>query len=132
VTSQDIRTGRTAIYEVISSPASLVTTLGSDQLKEVGAFIGGLFGPRDPWPRHPETKEPPSFFASDVLQGRFPCATFHRQRGNHVVMLSFRQAGGGLDLRLRYWPIHPDRNMDKPKDVGPFHLPRTLGGTAHA
>jgi hypothetical protein len=122
VTSLDIRTGRTAFGEIVSSPVSLVTTVGADQIKEVGAFFGGLFGSKNPWPRHANPDEPPTFLASDFLQGRFPCSTRHRQKGNQVVLLSFRQNGGGLELRIQYWPISRDRNVGRPVEVGPIDL----------
>jgi hypothetical protein len=126
VAAQDIRTGRTPLYEVISSPSSLVTTVGRDQLNELGALVTGLFGAADPWPRHGEAEAPPAFWAHGVAQGRFPCAALHRQRGNHVVLLSFRQAGGGLDFRITYWPLHASGQVNQPTVLGPVHLPSSL------
>lgn len=126
VALQDIRTGRTPLYEIISSPSSLVTTVGRDQLNALGSFFADLFGTADPWPRHAEPEAPPTFFASSVVQGRFPCAAIHSQRGNHVALLSVRQAGGGLDLRITYWPLHTNSQMNQPTVVGPFHLPSSL------
>ena len=116
--ARDITTGRSAITEVISSPASLVTTLGVDTVKRVGGFFRGLFGRSDPWTRHSEPAVPPAFLASDSLGGRFPCSTVFGQRGNHVTLLSFRQSGGGIECRVTYWPIHPDRNVGRPIDAG--------------
>ena len=122
VTSKDIQSGRTAFAEVISSPASLVTTIGADQLKEIGGAIGGLFGKKNPWPRHSDPASPPTFLASDALKGRFPCTTVHGQRGNHVVLLQFRQHGGGLELRIKYWPISIDSRIAKPVELAPIDL----------
>ncbi|HKA18616.1 MAG TPA: hypothetical protein VKN18_09870 [Blastocatellia bacterium] len=122
VTSIDIHTGRIAFSEVISSPASLVTTIGHDQARRVGAFFGGLFGSTNPWPRHSEPANPPTFLASDVFGGRFPCSKIHGQKGNHVVLLMFRQNGGGLELRIKYWPISLDQNVGRPEEVGPIDL----------
>lgn len=122
VTTKDIRTGRTAFSEVISSPASLVSTVGADQIKGVLGSIGGLFGERNPWPRHSDPDPAPVFLASDVLAGRFPCSMLHPQRGNHVAMLNFRQHGGGLELRIKYWPISRDTDAGKPIEVGPIDL----------
>ena len=121
-TAKDIRTGRIAFSEVISSPASLVSTIGADQLGQIGGFFGGLFGRLNQWPRHAEADNPPTFLASDVLHGRFPCATVHPQKGNHVVMLKFRQTGGGLELRIIYWPLTLDKTIGKPVEVGPIEL----------
>ena len=122
VTATDIRTGRTSFAEIISSPVSLVTTIGQDQVREVGAFLGDLFGPRNPWPRHSDPEEPPAFLASEPLQGRFPCATQHRQKGNHVALLSFRQHGSGIEVRITYWPITRDATVAKPSVIGPITL----------
>ena len=121
-TTKDIRTGRTAFAEVISSPASLVSTVGADQGKRLIAAIGGLFGNKNPWPRHSDPATLPTFLASDVFAGGFPSAKVHGQRGNHVVMLHFRQQGGGLELRIKYWPIHMDSTIGRPVEVGPIDL----------
>lgn len=121
-TTRDIRTGRKAFTEVISSPASLVSTVGLDQGKKLINSIGGLFGRKNPWPRHSDPADLPAFFASGALQGRFPCSRVHGQRGNHVVMLHFRQNGSGLELRIKYWPISFDSNTGRPVEVGPIDL----------
>jgi hypothetical protein len=120
----DIRTGRRAFNEIISSPASLVTTVGSDTLRQVGGFFRGLFGRGNPWPRHSDPDEPPDFLASDFLQGVFPCSTLMRQRGNHIVLLKFRQHGGGLELRVTYWPISRDQTVSQTVESGPIDLVR--------
>jgi hypothetical protein len=118
----DQTTGRTAIREIITSPASLVATMGSDQLKEAGSALGGIFGrSTDPWPRHADAKAPPAYFASDVTANRFACLNppRHRQRGNHVALLSFRQSGGGVDLQVTYYPLS---FTEPPRVVGTFPL----------
>jgi hypothetical protein len=121
-TAQDRATGRTAITEIISSPSSLVSTLGFDTINKIGGFFGGLFGKKNPWPRHPDTLEPPAFLASDTLAGRFQCSLVHAQKGNHIALLGFRQAGGGIECRVNYWPIHLDANIARPIELGPFQL----------
>lgn len=121
-TAKDNRTGRMAFAEIISSPASLVSTVGIDQAKQIISVIGGLFGKRNPWPRHADPDQLPEYLASDVFEGGFPCTLVHGQRGNHVTMLRFRQHGSGLELRIRYWPIHRDATIGKPTDVGPIDL----------
>jgi hypothetical protein len=120
--AQDITTGRTAITEIISSPSSLVTTVGADTVKRIGGFFGGLFGKADPWPRHSEASEPPAFLASNAFGGRFQCSTIHRQRGNHVALLSFRQFGGGIECRVTYWPILTDSTIARQTELGPFQF----------
>jgi hypothetical protein len=122
--ARDLRTGRAAIREIITSPASLVATIGADQLKGLGPAIGSLFGaPAQPWPRHADPLPPPAYFASAVHANRFPCSVpLHRQRGNHVTLLSFRQSGGGIDLRVAYYPLSPADADRSPAIVGPIQL----------
>lgn len=120
--AQDITTGRTAITEIIASPSSLVTTPGADTIGKIGGFLHGIFGAPDPWPRHSAPSKPPAFLASGALGGRFPCSTIHGQKGNHVALLSFRQAGGGVECRVTYWPIHSDSSVARPVELGPFQF----------
>jgi hypothetical protein len=121
-TAQDIRTGRTGFAEVISSPASLVASVGVDQAKQFVNVIGGLFGKGKSWPRHSDPDPVPTFFASEVLEGGFPCSLIHGQRGNHVVLLSFRQHAGGVELRIKYWPISLDKTIGRPVELDPIDL----------
>jgi hypothetical protein len=116
-TAQDITTGRTAITEIIASPSSLVTTVGSDTIKEIGGFLHGVFGSSDPWPRHSAPGKPPDFLASPALGGRFPCSTIHEQTGNHIALLSFRQGGNSVRCRVTYWPIHEDASVARPVEL---------------
>lgn len=118
--AQDITTGRTAVTEIISSPSSLVSTVGADTINRVGGFLQGIFGNSDPWPRHTAPSEPPAFLASSAMAGRFPCSTIHGQKGNHVALLSFRQGGAGVRCRVTYWPIHSDSSVARPVELGPF------------
>src|SRR5690606_11968105 len=68
----DSRSSMPLLYEVISSPASLVSFVGVDQVKSIGAGIAGLFGRRNPWPRHGDPNDPPAYFAREVLGSRLP------------------------------------------------------------
>lgn len=119
-TAQDTNSGRTAITEIIASPSSLVTTVGSDTLKEIGGFLQGLVGVQNPWPRHSAPSKPPAFLASNALAGRFTCSTVHEQTGNHIALLSFRQGGDSVRCRVAYWPIHSDSSVARPVELGPF------------
>ena len=121
-TAIDIRTGRTGFAEVISSPASLVSSVGVDQAKQFVNVIGGFFGRKNDWPRHSDPDPVPAYFASEVLDGGFPCSVIHGQRGNHVVMLSFRQHAGGVELRIKYWPISLDKTVGRPIELKPIDL----------
>jgi hypothetical protein len=116
--AQDTTTGRNAITEMISSPSSLLTTVGQDTVRRLRGAFGGLFGRSDPWPRHDDPPLPPAFLASDFMAGRFPCSALFRQKGNHVALLSFRQIGGGLECGITYWPIRADNGVARPIDVG--------------
>jgi len=121
-TARDVRTGRIGFAEVISSPASLVSFVGMDQAKRFFSAIGGLFGQKNPWPRHADPAAVPSYLASGVLQGGFPCTQLYGHRGNHVAMLSFRQHGTGVEMRARYWPITRDAQIGRPIEVAPIEL----------
>ncbi len=118
----DIKTGRDAFYEVISSPSALVSSVGFDELKKVGDFFGGLFGKSDPWPRHPNSDTPPDFLAQQVLNKQYRSQELYGQPGDQAVLLSFSCAGYGVDVRVTYYPIHEDAQLRRPITVGPLHL----------
>jgi hypothetical protein len=109
------------IYEVISSPTSLVTTVGYDQFAQVKSFVTGLFGNKDPWPRHADADDVPAFLAREVLGSKYGCVKYHGQKGNHVAVLSFRRVGFGLDMRVTYFPIHQDVQYCQPAEI---NIPR--------
>jgi hypothetical protein len=109
--------GRAPIYEVITSPSSLVATIGSDQLKSIGAAISGLFGKKNPWPRHGDPADPPDHFAKPEYTLEKLCG----HKGNQVATLSFRRSGFGLEMMITYWPISTQSDQ-RPKVVGPYTL----------
>lgn len=123
----DLHRDRGKFYEVIVSPSSLVTTVGSDQLASLGARISGMFGSHNPWPRHTEAVDPPEYLASGPLGRRFACRTpcLHRQKGNHVAMLSFRRSGFGVDLDITYYSIYPGGRPGTPEALDTVHLTST-------
>lgn len=118
----DVSLARPVLYEVISSPSALVGTVGMDQLKRAGGFLGGLFGKRDPWPRHANPEEAPDFLASKWLGKRYRSDDLHGQPGDQVVLLSFTRAGTGVDVQATYYPIHQDSSVRQPISVGPLLL----------
>jgi len=118
----DVSLARNVLYEVISSPSALVSSVGIDQWKKVGGFLGGLFGKRDPWPRHSNPEKTPDFLATDVLDKRYRSDDLYGQTGDHVVLLSFTRAGIGVDVRVTYYPIHQDTRVEQPISVGPLLL----------
>ncbi|MDX9759694.1 MAG: metallophosphatase [Bacteroidota bacterium] len=120
--TRDTRSNRTSMYEIISSPASLVTTVGADQVSAVGAWLGGLFGRPKSWPRHSDPETPPDLLAREVFGPRFHNTIHHGQRGNHVALLRFARRGDGLEFTVTYWPITRDAALAAPVDLGPFTL----------
>lgn len=112
--ARDARTGRESILEIISSPTSLVSTVGKDQLL---ALQGVMKGQADAWPRHSSPGPVPEFLWFSDFGARFVCSRIHEQRGNHFVLLSFTRNGAGVRLRTTYYPIHEDFNQRKPQAV---------------
>jgi hypothetical protein len=101
------------MIEVISSPTSLVTTPVQDQLSQLGARKG------DPWPRHSDADLIGGVVNLQGTRSPFFAYTLHRQRGNHVCMLSFRRRGENLEVTPRYFPLLLDA---QPAVVRPFVL----------
>jgi len=126
VASGDDRTrpNRRLLYEVICSPSRLIRTPLVDAGKETLASAKGIFGKKDPWPRHADAETPPPFFGA---QSRFAVNCEFKQRGDQVAMLSFAQAGNGLDLDVRYYGIHPDKSLQQSRPVRTIQL-RPLEG----
>jgi hypothetical protein len=113
--------GQADVFEVISSPTSLVASVGADQLKQLLDKIKGLFGSRDKWPRHPDPDQPPGRFGTtgaytpEVLKVSEPAALRGKptaMRGNMAVMLRFQRAGKGLDVEVQYYPLHTDDRVN--------------------
>lgn len=111
------RDGRIAFHEVISSPTSLVTAVGADQVKKVGGFFGGLFGRPNTWPRHSDEDPPPDYLAQGVLSKQFQCIKTDQQTGNHVALLRFMQNGGKVEFKVIYYPIHSDPEIRSPREA---------------
>lgn len=122
--TRDTRSNRISMYEIISSPSSLVTTVGADQVSAVGAWFSGLFGSPKPWPRHSDAETPPDILAREVHGPRFHNTMRHGQRGNHVAVLRFARRGDGLEFAVTYWPVTRDAALARAVEVGPFILRR--------
>lgn len=133
--------GRDIIYEIISSPASLVKNILSDRPRSLWASISGVFGSKNPWPRHDDPATPPEFFAPQVLGRKFQCGQTpptqtqnpfafglnehplpYLHKGNHVTLLTFRRNAGGLELRITYWPLTTTSGFTQPQQVKPLSL----------
>lgn len=100
------------IFEVISSPTSLVSTVFADQASEVWGAIRGLLGSRNPWPRHSDPENPPPRFGNTQ---QYATKVMSRadgkpagMRGNHAIMMRFARAGSGLDVEATCHPLHGD------------------------
>ena len=104
----DAASGRPRAFEIISSPAALVDTLGADiwnQLTRSG-----------PWPKHPAPREPPARVRAGAAA--WELRTAHKHAGNNVALLSFRRFGGGVQFKVSYWPVHSRDALRKPTELG--------------
>lgn len=117
--ARDARTGRESIFEIISSPTSLVSTVGKDQLVALRGSIGGR---TEAWPRHSSPQAVPEFLWFGDFGARFVCSRVHEQRGNHFVLLSFTRSGAGVHLRTTYYPLHEDFSQRRPQAVREISL----------
>jgi hypothetical protein len=100
--------GRALFYEVICSPASLVSFVGVDQLKTLGSAIAGLFGRnRNRWPRHADPAKPSALFAPKILGRKLDNVRDEpAQKGDQIAMLHLRQSAGTIELKVVYHEIH--------------------------
>ena len=106
-----------AVFEVISSPTSLVSSVIVDQAKEVWGAIKNLFGASDPWPRHDDPGKPPERFGSigqysPTVMQRTTTGKPAAMRGNQAFMLRFARAGSGLDVDVTCYPLSGDAEFD--------------------
>jgi hypothetical protein len=99
---KDALASKMQMVEVISSPTSLVTTPVQDQLSQLKARKG------DPWPRHSDATLLGGVVNMAGTRSPFFAFTLHRQRGNHVCVLSFRRRGDSLEVTPRYFPLLPN------------------------
>lgn len=109
---RDRTSGRSPLYEIIASPTALVSTPGSDQLKQLGGFFGGLFSRRNPFPRHSEPDAADESFIAEKLIGKYSGVdTLHKQVGDQLALLSFRRYGSSIDMRVTYFPVSNDHTV---------------------
>jgi hypothetical protein len=90
------------LFEVIASPSSLV----NDPLQNVTHKF--KFGKQPPWPKHSDAPEGPLHFQSF---GPREFTSIHRQRGNHIVLLSLVRVGTGIQVEAQFQPMHPSTAM---------------------
>ncbi len=92
------------LYEVISSPTSLVEDIAQDLSQKVK----GLFGkePVGPWPKHSDA--PSKDFGLEAFGPGFEFKTIHPQKGNQVVMLELGNiAGTAIHVEATFYPLNP-------------------------
>lgn len=137
VLSGDVHWGRAAsatnlwtnhsIHEVISSPSSLVTTIGKDHWKEWRSRLRSIFGERERWPRHGESEAVPDHLAPRALGGKTYSAKAHAAvRGDQATLLSFARSTSGVDVEIA--PLSLDDVRRSPR---PTKLTLKLGSKAH-
>ncbi len=111
--------GRTRFIEIICSPSSLVTTIGNDQLRSIGAGFRRFFrGEKTRWPRHASVPDPEPYFAPQVFGKRFTTDVVCKHQGDQLAMLAFRQAAGGIEAKVTYYEVHERPNNPREIDLG--------------
>ena len=114
---------RILFYEVICSPAALVSFVGVDQVKTVGSAIRGFFGgARERWPRHSDPGQPPAQLAREALSPR-KLSTDRiepAQKGDQLATLCLRRSAGGLEMKVIYREVH--KRPIPPVVKGPWRL----------
>jgi len=114
--------GAASLYEIISSPSSLLTQTGKDQLSAIGNAVAWLFGRADPWPRHSDPKPAPDYFAREDLGRHVKCDLVKDLKGNQVVTISFQRSGAGLTGKVLGWRIPLDGSDEPPHEMGTLSL----------
>lgn len=113
---------RPLLYEVISSPSTLIHVPLADQWHDFKENIGELFGRTDPWPHHGRADKVPDRFGP---QGRFsPRPLKDSVVGNQVAMVGFRRKGTGLEFTVTYYGISSNPALIGPVTCGPYPLNR--------
>jgi hypothetical protein len=117
--ADQVKQGRTSLYEVIASPSRLIRNPLTDTAKEAANAVKGIFGKKDPWPRHADAEAPPDRFGE---ARRFKPQSAYTHKGDHVAIVSFMRAGSGIDFEVSYYGIHTDKSLSQSRTVGPFSL----------
>ena len=108
--------GRTRFIEIICSPTSLVTSVGADQTKRLGAGFRKFFlGEETRWPRHSEAPDAEPHFAPQVFGKIYKTETIYKHQGNQLAVLAVRKAANTLEAKVIYREIHT--SPQPPKEV---------------
>jgi hypothetical protein len=81
-------------------------------------LVGGIFGPKDPWPRHPALDKLPDGMGPNR---RYRPTQELGRRGDQVAVLSFT-GGANVSMSVTYYAIHDDKGLAKSQTVGPYVL----------
>jgi hypothetical protein len=112
----DSVSGAERLQEVIVSPASLVTTVVSDQWQ----LFKGWFN-NNPWPRHGAAATPPTRLLSGTgPSANLRCRTAQNSdsrpamvKGDQLGLLSFDWTQARLRASITYFPIHANSSLAK-------------------
>lgn len=108
--------GRTRFVEIVCSPSALVSTVGSDQLKSIGAGFRRFFkGEEARWPRHSSAPDAEPYFAQQVFGKRYRTQVVYKHTGDQLAMLAFRKAANTLEAKVTYYEIH--KRPENPTEV---------------
>lgn len=111
--------GNTLFYEVIASPSRLIDTNCVDQYKLVRNNWRSLLGKGEDFPCHPSAAE-----VNELKFANLRLSVKHRQRGDHVALLRFHAAPGGIEFSVDYVCTDADEKLRRAysKTCGPFKL----------
>jgi hypothetical protein len=96
---------RPDMYEVITSPAALVSTVAADQAKRAWHWVRGWFTEADPWPRHSNPAKSPHYFPHE--RKHYRCRTTGELAGDQIGLLRFVRLGGKLCAFMQLWSLDP-------------------------
>lgn len=114
-----LRDSQPMIYEVITSPSTLIRVPVVDRAKETWEGLKGLFGERKRWPRHsPPADVPQRLGASTRFQLESRVTTRqdmgYQRQGDQVAMLSLCRSGAGIDFRVTYFEVSDESSGAAP------------------
>lgn len=114
--AMDLPSRGTLLYEVISSPSSLIDS-------PTDAFTiwkHNTFSKGRSWPRHSDAADLPKQFGQG---GRFLVEAIRPSIiGDQVAMISFARAGTGAEFTVTYYGISRDKSLSQSQSCGPFPL----------
>ena len=113
---QDLPSRGTLLYEVISSPSSLIDS----PTDAFAIWKHTTFSKDRPWPRHSDAADIPRQFGAN---GRFLLEALNPSIiGDQVAIISFARSGTGAEFSVTYYGISPDKALSKSRSNGPYPL----------